>query len=374
MTTDLAGQPSALPLLATKLHRPRISAPLVQRPRLLEELNTGLRHRLTLISAPAGYGKTTAVNQWLDVIDLPSAWISLDEHDSNLATFLTYLLAAVRSVYPDAGRSSEPLLRAPNFPSPDRLADAMLHDLVALPGSLILVLDDYHSIQSLDVHMAMARLVQHLPAHVQLVITTRADPPLSLERLRGRQQITELRSADLRFTLEEASQPRWCRRCVWWALLSTRANGEAGGGAFILFLTNFLAILLAGGITVMVGGLGQLAIINEHRRTRHNAFILIVVATLLVAMPLSVATYQAVDNALETQAARTDVQAWLAGTPHQIVAVTVRNNLVIATTEGSGDLPPLRALADQLAGTRQRPVVVNVRVVPSQSESSGAAP
>ncbi len=195
-----------MPLLATKLHRPRISAPLVPRPRLLEELNTGLRHRLTLISAPAGYGKTTAVNQWLDAIDLPSAWLSLDEHDSNLATFLTYLLAAVRSVYPDAGRSSEPLLRAPNFPSPDRLADAMLHDLVALPGSLILVLDDYHSIQSLDVHTVMARLVQHMPAHVQLVITTRADPPLALERLRGRQQITELRSADLRFTLEEASQ------------------------------------------------------------------------------------------------------------------------------------------------------------------------
>ena len=169
MTIDLAAKSSALPLLATKLHRPRISAPLVQRPRLLEELNTDLRHRLTLISAPAGYGKTTAVNQWLDAINLPAAWISLDEHDSNLATFLTYLLAAVRSVYPDAGRSSEPLLRAPNFPSPDRLADALLHDLVALPGSLILVLDDYHSIQSLDVHAAMARLVQHMPAHVQLL-------------------------------------------------------------------------------------------------------------------------------------------------------------------------------------------------------------
>ena len=105
MTTDLAVKPSALPLLATKLHRPRPSAPLVPRPRLLEELNAGLRHRLTLISAPAGYGKTTAVNQWLDETNLPSAWISLDEHDSDLATFLTYFLAAVRSVYPDAGRS-----------------------------------------------------------------------------------------------------------------------------------------------------------------------------------------------------------------------------------------------------------------------------
>ena len=100
---------------------------------------------------------------------------------------------------------------------------------------------------------------------------------------------------------------------------------------------------------------------------------MIVVATLLVAIPLSLTTYQAINNSLETQAARQDVQAWLVGTPHQIVAVTVRDDLVIATTEGSGELPALHALANQLADTLERPVVVNVRVVPSQSESSGAA-
>ena len=109
-------------------------------------------------------------------------------------------MAAVRSVYPDAGRSTETLLRAPTLPSPDRLADSLLHDLVALPGPLILVLDDYHMIQTVDVQVAMARLVQHMPAHVHLVLTTRADPPLPLERLRGRQQLVEIRSADLRFT------------------------------------------------------------------------------------------------------------------------------------------------------------------------------
>ena len=161
--------------------------------------------------------------------------------------------------------------------------------------------------------------------------------------------------------------------CVVGIALQQGQWGPASG-ALMLFLTNFLAILLAGGITFMLGGLGGAAIDDDNVRTRRNAFILVIVATILVAVPLSITTYQAVDNALETQAARTDVQAWLAGTPHQIVAVTVRNNTVIATTEGSGDLPPLRALADQLAGTLQRPVVVNVRVVPSQSESSGAAP
>ena len=203
---DPSTSQTASPLLATKLHRPRASAALVPRPRLLGELTAGLSQRLTLVSAPAGYGKTTLVNQWMDTIDHPSAWISLDEHDGDLATFLSYFVAAVRSVYPDAGRSTETLLRAPTLPSPDRLADSLLHDLVALPGPLILVLDDYHMIQTVDVQVVVARLVQHMPAHVHLVLTTRADPPLPLERLRGRQQLVELRSADLRFTLEEASQ------------------------------------------------------------------------------------------------------------------------------------------------------------------------
>ena len=204
--TDPSTPQAASLLLATKLHRPRASAALVPRPRLLEELKAGLSQRLTLISAPAGYGKTTVVNQWLDSIDHPTAWISLDEHDGDLAVFLSYFVAAVRSIYPDAGRSTETLLKAPTLPSPGRLADSLLHDLVALPGPLILVLDDYHMIQTVDVQVAMARLVQHMPAHVHLVLTTRADPPLPLERLRGRQQLVELRSADLRFTPEEASR------------------------------------------------------------------------------------------------------------------------------------------------------------------------
>ena len=196
----------ASPLLATKLHRPRLAAPLVQRPRLLARLTAGLEQGLLLISAPAGYGKSTVVNQWLDTVELPWAWVSLDEHDSDLAVFVGYLLAALRSVYPDAGQAVEALLRAPALPAPSFLADALLSDLAALPGPLLLALDDYHAIQSLDVHAVMRRVLQHRPAHVRLALTTRADPPLALERLRAGRQLCELRGADLRFTSEEASE------------------------------------------------------------------------------------------------------------------------------------------------------------------------
>ena len=145
----------------------------------------------------------------------------------------------------------------------------------------------------------------------------------------------------------------------------------AAGGALMLFLTNFLAILLAGGITFMLGGLGRLAVGGENVRVGRNAFILILVATLLVAIPLSLTTYQAVDGALENRAAIQDVNTWLTGTPHHVVGVDVRDKVVLVTVEGSGELRPLRDLANQLANTLERPVLVNLRVVPSQVEPSG---
>ncbi len=195
-----------MPLLATKLHRPRLAARLVARPRLLAQLTAGLDQGLLVVSAPAGYGKSTVVNQWLDTVDLPWAWVSLDEHDGHVATFLSYVLAALRSVYPDAGYAVETLLRAPTLPAPPVLADALLSDLAALPGPWLLVLDDYHAIQSLDVHAVMQRVVQHRPAPIHLALTTRADPPLALGRIRGQRQLCELRAADLRFTADEAAR------------------------------------------------------------------------------------------------------------------------------------------------------------------------
>lgn len=194
---------AAVPVLATKLRRPSTPLLLVARPRLLEHLTAYADRRLILVSAPAGYGKTALVSHWLAVGGCAYAWLSLDEQDNNLATFLLYLLAAVRSVYPDTMGPVEQLLRVPTLPPPVRLADAVLQCMTELPGRLILVLDDYHVLKTPEIHAVMARLIEHLPPHVHLVIITRADPPLPLDRLRGREQLGEARADDLRFNAEE---------------------------------------------------------------------------------------------------------------------------------------------------------------------------
>ena len=152
-------------------------------------------------------------------------------------------------------------------------------------------------------------------------------------------------------------------------------QGEWGpaSGAFMLFLTNFLAILLAGGITFMLGGLGRIAVDAASVGTRRNAFILVVVATILVAIPLSITSYQAIDNGLETRESQVTTEAWLAGSAHRLVSALVRGGHVIVTIEGAGDAPPVTDLADRLAAVLRRPITVDLRVVPSQSASSSAA-
>ena len=145
----------------------------------------------------------------------------------------------------------------------------------------------------------------------------------------------------------------------------------AAAGAFMLFATNFLAILLAGGLTFLLIGLGQQAIAKGNARLRRNAFILILVATGLVAVPLTATSYQAVSNSLANEAARRDVDAWLAGTTHQALVVEVHDQSVLVTVEGSGTLPSLRELANRLAQTLRRPVLVNLRAVPAQVQRSG---
>ena len=145
---------------------------------------------------------------------------------------------------------------------------------------------------------------------------------------------------------------------------------ESAAGAFMLFLTNFLAILLAGGITFRLGGLGRLASTGQHIRLRRNASILIVLATLLVAVPLSITTYEVVTDALEDRAALEDVDAWLAGTTYEIVAVDVYEQNVSTTIDGYGDMPRLSELAKELASSLKRPVIVKLRVLPTMVESS----
>jgi len=150
------------------------------------------------------------------------------------------------------------------------------------------------------------------------------------------------------------------------------SQGEwgAAGGAMVLFLTNFFAILLAGGLVFILSGLGGLATADNQTRMRRNAFILIAVATLLVAIPLSLTTYQAVAAALDSKEATGVTEQWLAGTANRVVSVNVNDRLVIVTVKGAGELRPLRDLANGLAATLDRPVIVNLRTIPTQSEAS----
>src|SRR3954451_6817958 len=195
------------PLLTTKLHVPRRRRGLVARPRLNERLSRGDEAALTLVSAPAGFGKTTVLTEWLAAApgETPSvAWLSLDARDNDPALFWSYLVAALQTVVPDVGAGALALLQSPQSADEAVLA-TLVNDLAAVPGDVVLVLDDYHVISSLEIQDGMTFLLEHLPQHVHLVIAGRADPPLPLARLRGRGELVELRAADLRFTPEEAA-------------------------------------------------------------------------------------------------------------------------------------------------------------------------
>jgi LuxR family maltose regulon positive regulatory protein len=193
------------PILTTKLYIPPLRPNIVSRPRLIERLNEGLHRNLILISAPAGFGKTTVVSEWVEGIERPAAWLSLDEGDSDPIRFLTYLLAALRTIAPTLGDGVLSVLQSPQPPPPDSLLTALLNELTTISDQFVLVLDDYHVIDAQPVDQALTYLVEHLPPQMHLVIATREDPPLPLARLRGRGRLTELRAADLRFTPSEAA-------------------------------------------------------------------------------------------------------------------------------------------------------------------------
>jgi len=185
-------------LIQTKLNRPATGTNSVERTRLLSRLDEALKRRATLISAPAGYGKTTLVLQWLDHRRMPAAWFAVDETDSDPDRFLSYVVAAVRTVVSEFGSDIERLLSAPQLPPPEHLADAMVNELAALEQPLLIVLDDYHRFTSQTVNEIMTRVLQYLPEKLHVLLLTRKDPPLPLGLWRSRQWLAELRAADLR--------------------------------------------------------------------------------------------------------------------------------------------------------------------------------
>src|SRR5437667_11647171 len=193
-------------ILATKLYLPRLRPNVVSRPRLIERLNEGLHRKLTLIAAPAGFGKTTLVSAWVAGCDRQVAWLSLDEGENDPARFLTYLVAALQTIAPTIGEGVLGVLHSPQPPPPEAILTALLNEMTTIPDHFVLVLDDYHVIDAKAVDLALSYLVEHLPPQMHLVIATREDPQLPLARLRARSHLTELRAADLRFTASEASE------------------------------------------------------------------------------------------------------------------------------------------------------------------------
>ncbi len=233
------------PLLATKLYIPPVRPSLVSRPRLLAQLERGLRSRLILVSAPAGFGKTTLISEWIH--SQPSeerpkdycpplthnsqpttfppstcfAWVSLDVDDNDPVRFMRYLIAALQTIAPGVGEAALALLHSPQLPPLTSVLTALVSEWCpvtssepgapligersALPSHAVLVLDDYHLIDMADIHQAVTFLIEHLAPQMHLAILTRADPPLPLARLRAGDQLTEIRAAHLRFTLEETA-------------------------------------------------------------------------------------------------------------------------------------------------------------------------
>jgi LuxR family maltose regulon positive regulatory protein len=204
------------PILATKLYVPPPRPKIVLRPRLIERLNQGFSSgcKLTLISAPAGFGKTTLVSEWVAGCERPVAWLALDEGDNDPARFLIYVVAALQTlalskaegIVADLGEGVQAALQSPRPPATEALLTSLLNEIAAIPDNFILVLDDYHMIDSEPIDHALTFLLEHLPPQMHLVIATREDPHLPLARLRARGQLTELRAADLRFSPAEAAE------------------------------------------------------------------------------------------------------------------------------------------------------------------------
>ena len=194
------------PVLATKLYVPPPRSKAVIRRRLIERMNEGIQRKLTLISASAGFGKTTLVSEWVAGCSRPVAWLSLDEGDNDITRFLSYLAAALQTIMANIGEGVLGALQSPQSPPTESILTALLNEIATVPEGFIFVLDDYHVIDSKPVDDALTFLIEHLPPQMHLVIATREDPPLPLARLRVRGQLTELRAADLRFTPAEAAE------------------------------------------------------------------------------------------------------------------------------------------------------------------------
>lgn len=220
----------SLTLINTKFIIPRVSSDLVLRSHLIERLNDGLNRKLTLVCAPAGYGKTTLLSQWLADSSHPVAWLSLDENDNNLVVFLSYFVTAIQRIFPETGQATLNLLEAPQKPPLEHITSTLINELAEQGEPFLLVLDDYHTISDAEVHQLMEALITYMPPEMHLVLASRKDFPLPLVRLRIGREMTEIRVKELRFTsaetkvyLEQTTEMELSRETV--AILEERTEG-----------------------------------------------------------------------------------------------------------------------------------------------------
>ena len=194
------------PILAIKLYIPSARPGFVFRSSLVERLSEGLLRKMTLISAPAGFGKTTLLSAWIPKSPQCVTWLSLDKEDHEPTRFWTYFISSLQGLSPDLGKTALALLQSRLAPSITSILTTLLNDITTFPDSFAAVLDDYHVVDSQPIDQALTILLEHLPPNMHLVIATREDPNLPVARLRAQGQLAELRIADLRFTSSEAAE------------------------------------------------------------------------------------------------------------------------------------------------------------------------
>ncbi len=192
-------------MLLTKLHIPVSGDNLVQRLNLFEKLNEGLKRKLILISAPAGFGKTTVVSHWINKYSIPTAWFSIDTNDNDIVDFLSYIISGIQNIDDGFGKRAMEVLKSPTPPSSESIINLLINDIIKIKKDFILILDDFHLINNKEIFKALSYLLEYLPENLHVVILSRSDPNLPIAKIRSQNQLIELRSADLSFSANDIS-------------------------------------------------------------------------------------------------------------------------------------------------------------------------
>ena len=192
-------------MLLTKLHIPPVGNNIIHRSELHEKLNTGLNRKLILVSAPAGFGKTTVLSDWINQNKIPAAWFSIDNGDNDPVDFLSYIISGIQGLHEEFGQSTLKLLHSPNKPSVESIISLLINEILNINQNIFLVLDDFHLIKSIEVLKLVTYLLEHIPGNIHIVILTRSDPAIAVSRLRSQNQLVEIRSSDLSFSANEIS-------------------------------------------------------------------------------------------------------------------------------------------------------------------------